>query len=155
MYANASSYAAVLNARFLAFAVAAAALWASAWWIRQGKPALASYAVGHAVMLWGLCLEAVGWAARTADATNFRSVASASISVLAGVYALLLVGGGAAGKSAVTRMLGISLIGIVVLKLYLYDIWLLGQFYRMAAFAILGVVLLAVSYVYSRRRTAD
>jgi uncharacterized membrane protein len=39
-----------------------------------------------------------------------------------------------------------------VAKLYLYDVWLLGQFYRMAAFAILGVLLLAMSYLYSRFR---
>jgi hypothetical protein len=30
-------------------------------------------------------------------------------------------------------------------------VWLLGPFYRMAAFAILGVMLLVMSYVYSRR----
>jgi len=39
----------------------------------------------------------------------------------------------------------------VVVKLYLYDVWLLGGFYRMAAFAILGVMLLVMSYLYSRR----
>jgi uncharacterized membrane protein len=49
-------------------------------------------------------------------------------------------------------LLGAALIGLVVGKLYLYDVWLLGQFYRMAAFAILGVLLLAMSYFYSRFR---
>ena len=43
--------------------------------------------------------------------------------------------------------MGIGLIGMVVLKLYLYDVWLLGAFYRMAAFAILGVMLLVMSYL--------
>jgi uncharacterized membrane protein len=114
--------------------------------------AFAAYAGGHAVMLWGLSLEAVGWAARTSSPDNFVSAASMSISVLAGAYAVLLVAGGAARRSAITRMLGVGLIGLVILKLYLYDVWLLGQFYRMAAFAILGVLLLVMSYLYSRFR---
>lgn len=152
MYPSPPEYALLANPRFVSFAVTALAMWATAWWIRQGPEALASYIAGHVVMLWGLGLEAVAWASRTADPQNFRSVSSTSLSVLAAFYALLLVAGGAAGRSPVTRILGVGLIGLVVLKLYLYDVWLLGQFYRMAAFAILGVLLLAVSYLYSRRR---
>jgi uncharacterized membrane protein len=151
MYASPGEYTAVVNARFLAFAAAAASFWAAAWWIREGRLASGVYPTGHFVMLWGLALEAVGWAARTAAPENFRSVASTSISVIAAAYAVLLVAGGAAWRHAGSRLMGIGLIGIVVLKLYLYDVWLLGAFYRMAAFAILGVMLLVVSYLYSRR----
>jgi len=74
-----------------------------------------------------------------------------AVSVVAAGYAVLLVGAGAAKRHAGSRMLGIALIGLVVLKLYLYDVWLLDAFYRMAAFAILGVMLLLMSYLYSRR----
>jgi hypothetical protein len=151
MYPNASAYRAVANARFLAFASAAAALWAVAWWVRTGRIAAGVYVAGHAVMLWGLTLEAIGWAAREASPENFRSVASTAASVIAAGYAVLLVAGGAAWRNAGSRLMGIGLIGIVVLKLYLYDVWLLGAFYRMAAFAILGVMLLVMSYLYSRR----
>jgi len=49
-------------------------------------------------------------------------------------------------------VLGVALIGGVVVKLYLYDIWLLAAFYRMAAFAILGILLWVMSYLYSRYR---
>ena len=121
---------------------------------RTGRRAGFVYLAAHSVLLWGLCLEAVDWAARTASPENFRSFASASISILAGGYALLLVAAGAARAHAFTRLLGMALIGLVVLKLYLYDVWLLGQFYRMAAFAILGVLLLAMSYLYSRFRAS-
>jgi hypothetical protein len=48
--------------------------------------------------------------------------------------------------------LGLGLIGFIVLKLYLYDVWFLGLFYRMAAFAVLGALLLVMSYLYSRFR---
>jgi uncharacterized membrane protein len=151
MYGSPGEYTALVNARFLAFAAAAASFWAAAWWIRDGRLASGVYVTGHVVMLWGLVLEAAGWAARTAAPENFRSVASTSISVIAAAYAVLLVAGGAAWRHAGSRLMGIGLIGIVVLKLYLYDVWLLGAFYRMAAFAILGVMLLVVSYLYSRR----
>ncbi len=151
MYAGSAEYTLLANARFLAFAASAAAFWAFAWWVREGRLATGAYATGHAAMLWGLALEAAGWSARTASPENFRSVASTSISVIAAAYAVLLVAGGAARKHAGSRLMGMGLIGLVVLKLYLYDVWLLGAFYRMAAFAILGVMLLVMSYVYSRR----
>jgi uncharacterized membrane protein len=151
MYASAGQYELLRNARMLAFAVSAVSLWASAWWIRMGRMAMAAYAAGHAVMLWGLGLEAIGWAARTAAPADFRSVASTALSVMAAAYAVLLIGAGATWKHAPSRLLGMGLIGLVVVKLYLYDVWLLGPFYRMAAFAILGVLLLAVSYLYSRK----
>jgi uncharacterized membrane protein len=140
------------NVRFLTFLVASACLLAAARWIAAGRRALVTYLSGLGVLLWGLCLEAVDWARHTAAPADFVSVASTSISVLAAAYAVLLVAGGVARRSAVTRIAGIALIGLVVLKLYLYDVWLLAQFYRMTAFAILGVLLLAMSYLYSRFR---
>jgi len=154
MYSNPAEYLAIFNQRFLTFFIAAASMGAAAWWIRSGRAAQICYVAGHAVLLWGLLLEAVGWAARTAAPRNFHSVASTAVSVVAAAYAVLLVSGGTAWKHSGSRLLGMGLIGLVVLKLYLYDVWLLAAFYRMAAFAILGVLLLVVSYVYSRRARA-
>lgn len=152
MYSNPAAYPELVNARFLVFAVCAFAFWATARWVRQGRYAMLAYVAGHAVLLWGLCLEAVGWAARTAAPQDLRSVASTGISVLIAAYAVVLVAGGVFQRHAPTRLLGVALIGLVVLKLYLYDVWLLPQFYRMAAFGILGLLLLLMSYFYSRFR---
>ncbi len=152
MYSNPGTYVEFFNARFLTFAVAAASFWAAAWWTRRGSYAFGTYVAGHAVLLWALCLEAVGWAGRTAAPADARSVASTTISVILAAYAVMLVAAGIFRQDALTRILGAGLIGFVVLKLYLYDVWLLGQFYRMAAFAILGVLLLVMSYFYSRLR---
>ena len=44
--------------------------------------------------------------------------------------------------------------GLVVAKLYLYDVWLLVRIYRIAAFGALGALLLLTSYVYSRNRAS-
>jgi uncharacterized membrane protein len=153
MYSGFLSHYEVANARFLVFAVSAAGLCAAAWWSRkEPRFALPAYVGGHAVLLWGLGLEVVEWAERTATPQNLRSVVSTSISVLVAVYAVALVAAGVLHRHLPTRVLGVALIGSVVLKLYLYDVWLLGQFYRMAAFAILGVLLLLMSYFYSRFR---
>jgi hypothetical protein len=152
MYASPANYSALLNGRFVAFAASAVCLWASARWVAKGWPAMAALLAGHFVILWGLALETSGWAARNAAPKELRSVESTAISILLALYAVLLVGIGVGLGSAVHRVLGLSLIAVVVAKLYLYDVWFLSLFYRMAAFAALGALLLAMSYLYSRSR---
>jgi len=152
MYPSALMYSAILNARFLTFLIAALSMWAAARWMRAGVPALATYVTGHFVMLWNLGLEVSGWAARTAPVSDIRSVQSAVLSIVMAAYAVLLVAAGVMSRTAVNRILGLGLIGIVVAKLYVYDVWLLERIYRVAAFAALGVLLLVISYLYSRYR---
>jgi uncharacterized membrane protein len=145
-------YHALWNGRFMTFIVAAAAFWASARWLGAGASALATYIAGHAVLLWGLMLEVTGWAERTAAPQNLTNLESMSISILMAVYALVLVAVGVVTRTLINRALGLGLIGLVVAKLYLYDVWLLVRVYRIAAFAVLGALLLITSYLYSRYR---
>ena len=154
MYVAATSYDLILNARFLTFLIAAAAFWASAWWVKTGWQALAFYLGGHYVMLWGLGLEALGSVGRNASTENMVSAESAAISVLVACYAVLLVGAGVAYNFALNRILGLGLIGLVIAKLYLYDVWLLVRIFRIVAFGVLGALLLLTSYVYSRNRAS-
>jgi uncharacterized membrane protein len=91
---------------------------------------------------------------RNIEPDNLRSAQSASISILMACYALLLVGAGVLYRSALNRILGLGLIGLVIAKLYLYDVWLLVRIYRIAAFGVLGALLLLTSYVYSRNRAS-
>ncbi|MEO7651750.1 MAG: DUF2339 domain-containing protein, partial [Bryobacteraceae bacterium] len=151
---SAVDYRTIANARFLTFTVAAAAFWASAYWIRTGFIATAAYLGGHFVMLWSANLEVIGWAGRTFAPENLRSAESAGISIILASYALLLVGIGVATRTAVNRITGLGLFAIVVAKLYFYDVWLLGRIYRITAFGALGALLLLTSYVYSRYRAA-
>lgn len=152
MYRSPAQYATLTNGRFAAFAIAALCLWASVRWMGKGRAALATLLGGHFTILWGLALETLGWAARNAQPGELRSADSTAISILLAAYAVLLVGIGVAAVSTVHRILGLSLIAAVVAKLYLYDVWFLSLFYRMAAFAGLGALLLAMSYLYSRSR---
>ena len=48
------------------------------------------------------------------------------------------------------RICATVVFGITVLKTFLYDIWLLDQVYRIAAFMVLGVALVVVGYLYFR-----
>ena len=64
------SYSLLWNTRFSTFAVSAVAMLLAAFWTAPIlKPAaLISYFAGNFFLLWGLCLEIVGWAARSASA---------------------------------------------------------------------------------------
>lgn len=141
------------NGRFLTFLTAAVALWLSARWIGTGVMALGPYVAGHFVLLWGLGLEVFGWAERSTAAANLASVETVSLSILMAAYGAVLVALGVLTRAAINRMLGLGLLGVVVAKLYLYDVWQLEKVYRIVAFSFLGVVLLATSYLYSRYRT--
>ncbi len=153
MYFSNSTFQPFANSRFLTFLIAAAASWASAYWIRTGWQAGVEYFGGHFVMLWGLGLEAIAWVdLRVME--HQRSAESAAISILMACYAVLLIGAGVVYRSAANRIVGLGLIGLVVMKLYLYDVWLLERIYRIAAFGVLGALLLLTSYVYSRNRAS-
>jgi hypothetical protein len=157
MYRSVTPYAILANARFLTMAVAAVALWLAARFLHRGFgqrawTAGAAYVAGHAAMLWALALELGGWTDRAFTSANAGSVFTAGLSILMALYALLLVTLGVGTRTAANRFLGLGLIGIVVLKLYLWDVWQLGRIFRVAAFLALGAMLLAVSYLYSRFR---
>jgi uncharacterized membrane protein len=73
-------------------------------------------------------------------------------SILLGLYGLALVAHGISGSFRLHRVLGLGLFGLVVAKLYLFDIWQLDRFYRILAFVVLGGMLLSGSFLYSRYR---
>jgi hypothetical protein len=154
MYVAPAAYQPVMNVRFLTFVIAACAAWGAAYWTKTAWQALVFYLGGHYIMLWILSLEALGWVARGASAENLTSAQSAAVSIIMACYGLLLIGAGVVYRSALNRMLGLGLIGVVVAKLYLYDVWLLVRLYRIVAFGALGALLLLTSYVYSRNRAS-
>jgi uncharacterized membrane protein len=134
--------------------VSAVAMLLASYWAAKILPplALGSYFAGHFFMLWGLCLEILGWSARSVAQENQLSAETIAISVLFGVYAVILVSAGVATRTAINRLTGLGLFGIVVLKLYFFDVWQLGRPYQIAAFVILGILLLSTSFLYSHFR---
>ena len=55
-------------------------------------------------------------------------------------------------RSAFVRWQAIVLLAMTVLKVFLIDIGTLERGYRIAAFIVLGAILLAVSFFYQRSR---
>jgi len=98
------------------------------------------------VALLGIAFELESWAAHATPGTF-----TVALSIAMALYAVVLVMLGVVRKTALDRVLGLGLLGLVVAKLYASDVWQLGRPFRIAAFLVLGAVLLLVSYVYSRR----
>ena len=151
-------YKLLMNSRFIPFLVSAISLALVAFWTSKVErvPKMVAgipLAFAHAVMLWGLHLEAFAFiGARheaTADTTSLRTLTS---SVLLALYGLALIAIGLMKSEKFHRLAGLLLFAIVILKLYAFDIWLLGLGYRIVAFVALGGLLLASSYLYSRYR---
>ncbi len=140
------------NARFFTFAAAAASLFAAAKFFGDRAQKLISYVAGHLVTLMALELEMAGWVRRTvAEADQFETI-TVSVSILMALYALMLVTLGVVTKTSINRLQGLVLMTFVVIKLYVSDVWELGFLFRIVAFLGLGVLLLSMSYLYSRYR---
>jgi uncharacterized membrane protein len=152
--ADAHRYSLLWNVRYFTFATSAVSLLLAARWGAKVFPplALGAYFAGHSVMLWGLCLEIFGWVERSVGRESHLSVETMLVSVLFAVYAVMLIGIGVATRSVVNRISGLGLIGIVIIKLYLFDVWQLSRPYQILAFVILGVLLLSTSFLYSHFR---
>ena len=120
---------------------------------RNPQPAaLFHYIGGHVVLLWTLTQEVLDWAARSHPEQNLLSIQTISVTILYALYAVALIGIGVGGRSAINRIAGLGLIGFVVLKLYLFDVWQLSRLHRTLAFVALGVLLLSTSFLYSHFR---
>jgi uncharacterized membrane protein len=77
-----------------------------------------------------------------------------SVSVTWAAYGMGLITLGFNRRSAVLRYLALVLLGITVLKLFAVDLLALDGIYRIAGFIVLGLVLLAASFLYQSRRRA-
>ncbi|MGI8426689.1 MAG: DUF2339 domain-containing protein [Actinomycetota bacterium] len=51
-------------------------------------------------------------------------------------------------------MAALGLLGLTILKVFLYDLSFLAQLYRILSFIGLGLILMTASYVYQRYRDA-
>ncbi len=144
----------LLNGRFVTFSISAVSFWLGAWWLKETLrlPAAAGYVTGHLILLSACLFELNDWILTGVSIENRASVIAIGVSILMALYAVVLIGIGVAARSVLDRILGLGLIGLVVLKLYLFDVWEASRLFRMAAFVALGILLLLTSYLYSRFR---
>jgi uncharacterized membrane protein len=144
--------AAIKEHRFLTFAVSATALFLAARVLSNRTQKLTAYVVAHIVTLTALGLELVDWVQRAVAKPDQFEAGTVAISILMALYAVILVILGVATSTSTNRVFGLLLMTLVVIKLYLSDVWELGFVFRIVSFLGLGILLLTVSYLYSRFR---
>jgi len=150
------------NARFGAFAAFVAALWVSIWQSARNRVALSQgertlFAILEvAANVYGivaLTLEGWDWGKQFGSVAGTETpVSQLSVSVVWAVYATVLIVLGVWRNSALMRWQALIVFGVVILKIFLVDLTALALGFRIAAFFVVGALLLGVSFLYQRRR---
>ena len=152
----------ILNERFPVFVVVIAAFCVSAFIYRRYRdlaqererfmvPVLA--AIANLLTLALLSLEVIDYfdsLAWAAPGVDYFSAKHLSLTVLWAVYAIGVIGVGIAQRSSRIRLAGMALLAVPVVKLFVFDVFLLERGYRVAAFVTLGALLLGTGLIYQR-----
>ena len=151
----------VINFHFMVFLIVLGVLVAAAYLYNREKDRLTeqeSYVfqvlvvVANFVTLWFLSAEAVRFfdSQEVKLRTDYFSAMQLSLTVLWAVYAIGIIGVGIAMQAGRVRLAGMALLVIPVVKLFVFDIFLMERGYRVAAFVTLGGLMLAIGLVYQR-----
>ncbi len=150
----------LLNARFGSYFLLIVCLGFSLWSARDSSGAKQDYrrteiaCLAIAInffTLFALSLEFWDLFERVAAGRDHYLAQHLSISILWTCYATLLLLLGIQRRSAFLRWQALILLGIVVVKVFLFDLSFLARAYRILSFFILGTALLAVSFFYQRK----
>ncbi|HLK05364.1 MAG TPA: DUF2339 domain-containing protein [Candidatus Acidoferrum sp.] len=150
----------LLNQRFGAYVLLIACFGVALWSARenlgetgnQEKTQLGIFSVLINIFaLIALSLEFWDYFGRGATGMEADLARHLSLSVLWTIYATALILVGVQQKSALLRWQALTLFGLVVVKVFLYDLASLDRAYRILSFFVLGSVLMVVSFLYTRR----
>jgi uncharacterized membrane protein len=125
-------------------------------WQRRAESTLVrNLALGLVVLAnvatwWLLTLEVVTYF----DKLGSENGKQLALTLLWTLYAIALLAVGIVRGLRPVRLAGLTLIALPVFKLFLVDVFMLEQGYRVAAFVSLGVVLLATGFIYQRYNQA-
>ena len=97
-------------------------------------------------ILWLISSELVIWM----DMTHFSSSFKLVLSILWGIYSLILIGIGIAKNKQNLRIGAMVLFAITLLKLFFYDIAHLDTISKTIVFVSLGILLLIISFLYNK-----
>jgi uncharacterized membrane protein len=100
----------------------------------------------HTVLVWCLSAEMVNWL----HVFNSQQTYKLGLSIFWGIYALFLVVLGIWKHKPYLRFGAFSLLGITLVKLFVYDISHLNTLSKTIVFIVLGVLLLLISFLYNK-----
>lgn len=109
-------------------------------------------ATAGALALWSMSLEAIHYFAVREEllGVDQESGVHLTLTVLWAIYGIGVIIVGFLRDVSRIRLVGIALLAVPVIKLFAFDVFLLEQIYRVAAFVILGVLLLGTGLAYQR-----
>ena len=121
--------------------------------VSHREPALAAAVVGaNGLLLFTLSMEIRAfWELRQGIAANAELAMQMMLSATWAAYAAALTAAGIRRQYAPIRYLAIVVFGATVLKVFLVDFSQLDSIYRIASSVVLGLLLLAASYLYQRQ----
>jgi uncharacterized membrane protein len=146
-----------LNPRFETFALVIACLGATAFVASRHREELASgertlYSILQVAInvlaLWALTSEVLG----SAQMYQRQQLA---VTIVWTLYAAALLILGVRANSGLLRWQGLVLLGIAIIKVFLFDLSELSLGLRILSFMALGIVLLGISFLYQRRAKPD
>ncbi len=100
----------------------------------------------HATILWVISSELLHWM----DILDFNGALKLGLSILWGIYALLLIALGILHRKKHLRIGAIILFATTLGKLFLYDIASLDTISKTVVFVSLGILLLIISFLYNK-----
>ncbi len=154
----------LLNERFLTLAFCAGCA-AAAFFLARRSPAPVGAAETNlffalAIAANGVFLLALSWEVwdylrySGPSGVNRGLAQQLGLSILWVVYALAQLVPGVISKSEALRWQGLTLMGVTIVKVFLFDLSFLSNFYRIVSFFALGLVLLGVSFFYQKMSQA-
>ncbi len=158
---DAATYTLVLNWHFGANVVTVAAIAVVAFAFRERIRNL-SYREGQimrwlpvaagGLALWSMSLEAIHYFSVQEEllGTEQDSAMHLTLTVLWAVYGVVVIAAGFLRDESRIRLAGMALLAVPVIKLFVFDVFLLEQVYRVAAFVTLGALLLGAGLAYQR-----
>lgn len=159
----------IFNARMATFAVAIAVLGLTAWYGGARRDEAAKMVAAGAVILLNvialvalsretsdyflrqMSMRSTPWTTNNwADYRHIQIVRDFTYSALWMSYGTMLMVVGFWRRSAFVRWQALVLIAVTTMKVFVYDVGQLDRVYRILSFIVLGVLLLAISFVYQR-----
>jgi uncharacterized membrane protein len=100
----------------------------------------------HTTILWIASSELINWMDIAESTQSYKL----GLSILWGVYSLLLIAFGIWKKNKYLRIGAMALFGVTLIKLFFYDISHLDTIAKTIVFISLGVLLLVISFLYNK-----
>ena len=154
-----------LNYYFASFAFVLAGIAAAAYLERRGRaldawpdlPLMQGLAIAaNGIALWVLSAEVVRFFGHRemVQGASYDGAMHMTLTVMWALYGAAVVAFGVVRRSPPLRVAGIAVLAVPVAKLFVFDVFLLERGYRVGAFVILGLLLLAMGLTYQRYRSS-